>query len=105
MDDALDHDLRLYLVWTSAPWRPGPGPEAVFELAPGLHLVRSAATRSQLYHRVKRGLPDGSALLVGALEDAPKFKGLATGADAFLRGQPGPDGGGPTAPEPDLGLI
>lgn len=98
MDDALDSDRRLYLVWTSAPWRPGTGPDAVFELATGLHFVRSTASRSQLYHRVKRGLPAGSSLLVGVVEDAPKFRGLASGADAFLRGAP-------PAPDQDLGLI
>ena len=76
----------LHLVWTGAPWRPQGWTEEVFELAPGLHLVRGVITRSRLYHRVKGCLPAGSPLLVGELRDAPKFKGLARGAAAFARG-------------------
>lgn len=79
---------RLYLViW-------GPHVEAVpealtgtdhFALHPGVHAVATSATRSRLYHGVKRTLPAGSALMVCALHEIPKFKGMAPGALAWFR--------------------
>jgi hypothetical protein len=60
------------------------GEADLHELAPGLFLVRSARTRSQLYHALKRRFaPD--RLLVAPLSAAPKFKGMAPGALAWLR--------------------
>lgn len=53
-------------------------------LAPGLHLVMSTGTRSQLYHRIKRRLAP-ARLLVAPLAEAPKFKGMAPGALRWLR--------------------
>ncbi|WP_394003704.1 hypothetical protein ACF3M1_02710 [Luteimonas sp. WGS1318] len=54
------------------------------QLAPGLHLVESTATRSQLYHRIKRRhAPD--RLLVAPLTEPPKFMGMAPGALRWLR--------------------
>ena len=50
-----------------------------------LHLVVSTLDRSQLYHRIKRQLPAGSALLVAPISEAPKFKGMAAGALAACR--------------------
>ena len=61
----------------------GPWVEA-FRLGPGLFLVSSDHTRSQVYHAVKGALPAGSALLVAGLDGDPKFKGLAPGAAAWL---------------------
>ncbi|MFN4040255.1 MAG: hypothetical protein ACK4I0_01170 [Brevundimonas sp.] len=92
----------LYVVWASAPERAAPWPGEVFELTPGLCLVRTALSQSRLYHRIKRTLPEGSALLVGTLKTGPKHKGLAPGALPFVR-----SGG---AAEPDdrheqLGLV
>lgn len=85
----------LYLVWhraTSAPStdRPIVWQSDAYPLNDGMWLVRSELTRSRLYHLVKRQLPDGSALLVAPLGDRPadwpKFKGMAAGALAWLRG-------------------
>lgn len=54
------------------------------QLAPGLHLVESTATRSQLYHSIKRRhAPD--RLLVAPLTEPPKFMGMAPGALRWLR--------------------
>jgi len=42
-------------------------------------------TRSQLYHRIKWQLENGSPLLLAPLSDAPKFKGMNPGALKWLR--------------------
>ena len=59
------------------------------KLADGLWLVRSELTRSRLYHRIKRQLPEGTALLCTPLGDEPegwpKFKGLSSGAGKWLK--------------------
>lgn len=60
------------------------------ELRPGLYLVDTEATRSRLYHDVKHQLPTDTPLLVAPLADAPKFKGMASGALAWVR-DGGPD--------------
>lgn len=57
----------------------------VFVLADGLYLVVSALSRSRLYHRIKRQLPPDTPFLVAPLADAPKFKGMASGALTFTR--------------------
>ena len=64
----------LYLIWhdpAAAPAEPidlhGDG----HPLADGLWLVRSALTRSKLYHRIKWQLPDGTALLCAPLGTTP----------------------------------
>lgn len=56
-------------------------------LADNLFLVRTAASRSRLYHAVKRRLrPD--RLLVAPLADDPKFMGMAAGALKWVRSAP-----------------
>ncbi|WP_122468931.1 hypothetical protein [Brevundimonas lutea] len=57
----------------------------VTPLDPHLQLVVSTLARSRLYHRIKRQLPPGSALLVVPISEAPKFKGMAAGALAACR--------------------
>lgn len=74
----------LYLVQVEAGHLAQPLAADSFELAPGLHLVASTLTRSQLYHRIKREVAPGR-LLVAPLADAPKFKGMAPGALRWLR--------------------
>lgn len=59
--------------------------QQVCKLADGLYLAVSALSRSRLYHRIKRQLPQGAALLVAPLADAPKFKGMSPGALTFAR--------------------
>jgi hypothetical protein len=80
--------MVLFLVWHEE--GRAIGPELLlsldrFELRPGLVLVDSALTRSKLYHRIKWALPAGTALLVAPLAEAPKFKGMAAGALAWVR--------------------
>ncbi|WP_372016412.1 hypothetical protein [Pseudoxanthomonas sp. 10H] len=58
------------------------------QLAPGLYLVASTRTRSELYHAVK-WLRHPSRLLVAPLADGPKFKGMMPGALGWLRWRQG----------------
>ncbi len=60
----------------------------VFALRDGLVLIDSVESRSEVYHAVKRRIPDGAALVVAPLADDPKFKGMAAGARAWLEGRP-----------------
>ncbi len=55
------------------------------ELEPGLYLVRTKQTRSQLYHAIKRRVSP-SVLLVAPLSDFPKFKGMRNGAAKAIGG-------------------
>ena len=52
--------------------------------------MRSPLSRSKLYHRIKWQLPGDAALACAPLADDPdgwpKFKGMAAGALAWLRG-------------------
>lgn len=80
--------MALFLVWHE----PGSAIDAEllhaldhFPLQPGLMLVDTELTRSKLYHQVKWALPHGTALLTAPLEDAPKFKGMETGALNWIR--------------------
>ncbi|MBX7460612.1 hypothetical protein [Qipengyuania huizhouensis] len=86
-------ETSLYLIWHE----PGAAPSQPLDLhgdghplAEGLWLVRSALTRSRLYHRIKWQLPEGTALLCAPLADEPdkwpKFKGMEAGALAWLNG-------------------
>ena len=81
-----DGETRLFMVVAEggSPLAELAGELDAFVLAPGLLLVRTGGTRSRLYHFVKRRTaPD--RLLVAGLDEAPKFKGFAAGALAWLR--------------------
>jgi hypothetical protein len=84
----------LYLVWHD----PAATPEAPLDLhgdapplAEGLWLIRSPLTRSKLYHRIKWQLPGAAAIACAPLDDDPagwpKFKGMESGALAWLKGR------------------
>lgn len=75
----------LYLVYldVTVADHPDPAPDLVL-LAPGLYLTESTRTRSQVYHGIKRRFAP-KRLLVAPLADDPKFKGMQTGALAWLR--------------------
>ena len=88
-----DSDSTLYLFWHE----PDAAPPAEFDLHgdahplnEGMWLIRSELTRSKLYHRLKWQLPDDTSIMVAPLLDDPagwpKFKGMAEGALAWLRG-------------------
>jgi hypothetical protein len=62
----------------------GPWDDAVV-LRPGLLLLASEATRSEVYHALKHELPPDTALLVAPLADAPKMKGMPPGTTTWLR--------------------
>lgn len=82
-------DEQLYLVH----YRLAPGaelPDLDFHgdgqvLADDLLLVASDLSQSKLYHRIKWQLPQATPLIVATLSGAPKFKGMARGAAAWLR--------------------
>jgi hypothetical protein len=61
------------------PWR------ELYPLRPGLVFVDSDQTRSAVYHALKDQLPTGTPLLVAALSEVPKFKGMSAGALAWAR--------------------
>ncbi len=67
----------------------GAWPDDAYPLADSLWLVRSGLDRSRFYHRLKKELPAGAALLVAPLTDEPslwpKFRGMTAGALAWLR--------------------
>ncbi len=78
-----------YLAWfdpADAPEDPLDGREA-HELRPGLWLVATSSTRSELYHDLTWSLPTGSAVLVAPLADWPKFRGMAPGSLSWTRGR------------------
>ena len=81
----------LYLGWVEGddldevpdgPWEDG------FVLRPGLVLLHSSQTRSEVYHGLMWWVPDGRAVLVAPLAEAPKAKGMAPGLAAWLRQRP-----------------
>ncbi len=55
------------------------------ELTPGLLAVDTDASRSKLYHGLKRLQPERAPLLVTVLADVPKLKGMTAGSTAWLR--------------------
>jgi hypothetical protein len=67
----------------------GPSPEGPWQglhvLRPGLTFIASDQSRSAVYHALKDHLPHGTALLVAACDEVPKFKGMAAGALTFAR--------------------
>jgi hypothetical protein len=80
----------IYLAWLGQPIDgPIDGPWSdVFALEAQLVLIESEQSRSRVYHALKDLLPAGAPLLVQAIHDPPKFKGLAPGATAWLRSHP-----------------
>ena len=58
--------------------------EDLVMLDPGIYIVRTTQTQSQLYHAVKRRLHPGQ-LLVAPLSALPKFKGMMPGATKLAR--------------------
>lgn len=60
-------------------------PGEAVALSSNLFVCNTRATRSRLYHDVKAQLPTDTPLFVGALEDAPKFKGMADGSTKAVR--------------------
>lgn len=66
----------------------GPWHETI-ALQPGLLLVDSEQRRSAVYHALKDHLPAGTPLLVAALSEVPKFKGMAPGSLAWARARAG----------------
>ena len=70
---------------SDGPWR------ELVSLRPGLLFVDSDQSRSVVYHALKYDhLPPDTPLLVTALHEVPKFKGMAPGALAWARAHIGP---------------
>lgn len=59
--------------------------ERWFGLSTGLCLIESHRSQSKLYHAIKWQLPDHTPLIVAALAERPKFKGMAAGALKWVR--------------------
>ncbi len=82
----------LYLAYeadgTIAEGAPGPWDDLVV-LRPGVLLIDSEASRSRVYHGLKRLLPPDTPLLVAPLADAPKMAHMAPGTTAWLRSREG----------------
>ena len=57
----------------------------VCALTEGLLAIDTELTRSRLYHRLKPLQPAAAPLLVAAIDEPPKFKGMAPGALAWFR--------------------
>lgn len=71
----------------------GPWSELV-EAGPGLVLVETDETVSRVYHEVKWRLPEACGLLVAAVAERPKARGVAGGTVSWLRERlPLPDRG------------
>ncbi|MCE0763036.1 hypothetical protein LWC35_08925 [Pseudonocardia kujensis] len=86
--------MSVYLAWTSRPAVDLTGPwEEVRTAAPGLLLLTSGASLSEVYHAVKWCLPEDAALIVTAVERTPKSRGLAPGTTTWLRARTAPPGG------------
>ena len=83
--------MTVYLAWAAVeipadlvgPWR------EIRVAAPGVAFLDSDDTLSRVYHELKWSLPEGTALLVVPLEQAPKAKGLAPGTQSWVRGRMG----------------
>jgi len=78
----------LYLGWDESQsidaGAEGPWAELTV-LRPGLVLIDSPATRSEVYHGFKHHLPPETGVLVAPLADAPKWSRLAPGTGTWLR--------------------
>ncbi|PUA80149.1 hypothetical protein [Nocardioides currus] len=78
--------MTAFLAWTEHPPQDldGPWVEAR-QIAPGLLALESTESLSAVYHALKWSLPDGSALIVVPVVEAPKSRGMATGTTRWLR--------------------
>lgn len=74
-----DAEAAAAVVGAAGPWR------EVREAAPGLLLVESDDSLSQVYHHVKWLLPEDCPLLGAVLQDRPKARGVAAGTVSWLR--------------------
>ena len=81
-----DTPLRLYLIYHEGgkALKRLDEAEDMVSLSDGLYLARTRVSRSKLYHAVKRRTQP-SALLVGRLDEEPKFKGMAEGTTQWVR--------------------
>lgn len=61
-------------------------PGETVTLSPSLFVCDTQATRSRLYHDVKKQLAKDTPLFVGALSELPKFKGMADGSTKAVGG-------------------
>ena len=86
----------LYLAYLDGHELPTPteGPWLeIRPLRPGLVFVDSDQGRSAVYHALKDQLPPQTPLLVAALDEVPKFKGMAAGTLAWARARLRPASG------------
>ncbi len=81
-----DRHHGVYLAWTSEPPEDldGPWVEAR-RIAPGLLLLESEQTLSEVYHALKWALPDRAEIIVAPVDRTPKSRGMAPGTTSWLR--------------------
>jgi hypothetical protein len=81
-----DDAPNLYLIYVRDPQTPlDPDTFAgMRRLDDALFLIKTTASRSKVYHSVKRAC-EPAALLVALLGDDPKFKGMEAGVLKWLR--------------------
>ncbi len=78
--------VSVYLAWTSEPPADLDGPwREARRIAPGLLLLDSSEALSTVYHALKWSLPDGSSLIVSAVDRTPKSRGMSPGTTSWLR--------------------
>ena len=86
--------MTVYLAWTSAAPEDLIGPwQEVRPIADGLLLLESDEPLSPVYHALKWSLPKDAALIVSAVSQTPKSRGMAPGTTSWLRertSRPGP---------------
>lgn len=81
-----DESVTVYLAWTERAADPdleGPWTE-LRPAAPGVLLIESDHSLSEVYHHLKWSLPEDVALLVAPTAARPKAKGLAPGSNGWL---------------------
>jgi len=79
--------MTVFMAWTSTPV-PGAleGPwEEVRAASTSLTLISSSESLSRVYHALKWALPADSALVVAAVAQVPKLRGLPPGTLNWLR--------------------
>lgn len=79
--------MSVYLAWTQHHLETTiDGPWAELRVAaPGLVLIESDHSLSEVYHHLKWSLPEDTALVVAPVEARPKAKGLTPGSTTWLR--------------------
>ena len=83
----MSESLKLFVVYCDPESAPEELEGDARTLSPGLFLIRAEQSQSQLYHKMKRQLPEDTALLVVTAASIPKFKSMTPGSTKWVRGK------------------